>query len=40
MGGVKINSAKISRLEIDITPTIMRKKGNFSLKPTATAKPI
>lgn len=40
MGGVKINSAKISRLEIDITPTIMRKEGKFSLKPAATAKPI
>ncbi len=40
MGGVKINSSKISRLEIDITPTIMRKEGNFSLKAAATAKPI
>ena len=39
MGGVKINSAKISSLEIDVTPKIMGKDGNFSLKPAAKATP-
>jgi hypothetical protein len=39
MGGVRINSAKISSLEIDITPKIMGKDGNYSLKPTAKATP-
>ncbi len=37
--GVRINSAKISSLEIDITPKIMGKDGNYSLKPTAKATP-
>ena len=40
MGGIRIKSTKISSLEIDITPKIMRKDGNFSLKPVANAKPI
>jgi hypothetical protein len=38
-GGVRINPAQISSLEIDITPKITGKDGNFSLKPTAKATP-
>lgn len=38
-GGVRINAGQISSLEIDITPKITGKDGNFSLKPTAKATP-
>ncbi len=38
-GGVRITGGQVSRLEIDITPTLMGKDGHFSLKPVARATP-
>ena len=38
-GGVRINAGQISSLEIDVTPKITGKDGNFSLKPAAKATP-
>jgi hypothetical protein len=38
-GGVRVNPAKISSLEIDITPKITGKNGNYSLTPTVKAAP-
>lgn len=37
--GVIVNPAQISSLEIDITPKITGKNGNYSLTPTAKAAP-
>lgn len=39
-GGVRINAAQISRLEIDITPKITGKEGHFSLTSAAKATPL
>jgi len=38
-GGIRINAGQISSLEIDITPKITGKDGNFSLTPAAKATP-